>query len=408
MKKQVIFFLDAVIYWSIVVIPFFIAIAPAPMNIFSGLLIISFLLKKILAKQKLFINTAINIPFLFLFAAAALSIFNSISYSDSAKGLLRLIHYFFTFLIVAEEVKDERHVKKIVMTMIAGILLLSLDSIWQVIFGKDFIRGNDYILNIGIRRATASFPDSNVLGIYLSAVAPVVIALTLYYFKNIKKAGMLIAGLIVLTGITLTFSRPTALALYISLLIFGAVKKDKLLIFILVILTLISPFIAPRSIKEWAKQVDYNPVRFMCNDDRIAIYRNSLRMIKAHYFIGVGVNNFMKNYKTYKETPEYRGVVTSDYIYAHNNFLHMAGEIGILGLSIFLWLLYKLLKESAVIYRKIKGDFLKIISLALSVSIIAFLVNGLTESSLYYSRIVLIFWYTTGFLLGLKKFCDAN
>ena len=36
--------------------------------------------------------------------------------------------------------------------------------------------------------------------------------------------------------------------------------------------------------------------------------------------------------------------------------------------------------------------------------LIAFLVNGLTESSLYYSRVTLIFWYLVGVSLGLKKF----
>jgi O-antigen ligase len=408
MRAKLIIFSDAVIYWAIVLIPFSMAIAPAPMNIFAGLLMFSFLVKKILKRQILFIKTAINIPFLFFFIACIISMFNSVSYKDSLRGLFRLIQYLFIFLIIAEEIKDEKHIKRIITSMVLGISLVSTDALWQIISGHDFIRGNPLIINIGIKRATASFPDSNILGIYLSAIVPTAIILTLYYFKNIKKAAMASITLLALAGLTLTYSRPAALAIYAISLFFGIVKKDKILISFLIILTIILPFIAPGKIKDWARSVNYDPIRFMCNDDRIAVYRNSINMIKQHPIIGVGVNTFMKNYKTYKEAPEYRNVKTSDYMYAHNNFLHMAGEVGFLGLGVFLWLLYKLFSAAANIYKKIQGDFLKNISLSLIACLIAFLVNGLTESSLYYSRITIIFWFIVGFLLSLKNFAVSN
>jgi O-antigen ligase len=205
----------------------------------------------------------------------------------------------------------------------------------------------------------------------------------------------------------LTYSRPTLLATCVALFFLGLIRKDKLLIGFLIILTLSSPFILPKSVKNWAKKVDYNPLRFMCNDDRIAIYRNSFNMIRHHPIIGVGVNTFMKNYKIYKESPEYRKVVTSEYVYAHNNFIHIAAETGLVGLAIFTWLLYRLFKECRRIYKNLDDDFLRIISLSLSACLIAFLVNGLTESSIYYSRVAMIFWYLAGFSLSLHKFTPA-
>ena len=44
-------FLDFVIYWAIVLIPFSMSISPAPMNIFMGFLIAAFLAKKIIKKD---------------------------------------------------------------------------------------------------------------------------------------------------------------------------------------------------------------------------------------------------------------------------------------------------------------------------------------------------------------------
>lgn len=408
MKDKIIVFFDTIVYWTIILIPLSMAIAPAPTNILIGWLIFAFLIKKILKKQRLFINTPINVPFLFLFVISLISILNTINYPDSLRGIFRLIQYMFIFLIVSEEIKDKRQVKRIFFSMLLGISLVSLDALWQIYFGKDFIRGNSAIVNIGLRRATASFPDANVLGVYLSAIVPIIIVLTLYYLKDKKKIIMLLINFLALLGLMLTYSRPTILAVYVILLLLGMIKKDKVLLFILIMLIIIAPFIAPASIKNWAKEVNYHPIRFMCNDDRIAIYRNTLNMIRAHPFIGVGVNTFMKNYKIYKESPEYRNVVTSDYMYAHNNFLHIAGETGLLGLSVFIWLIYKLFMASIHIYNKVKDNFLKNVSLALILCLVAFLVNGLTESSLYYSRVAMIFWYLTGFSLSFNRFINAD
>lgn len=407
--KNMLRLLDYIVYWLIILIPFSMAISPAPMNVFMGLLIISFILKKALKRERIFCRTQLNMPLMFLFIISCLSAFNSINLEDSFKGgVFKLLRYIFIFFIMVEELRGRRHIKKIIFSMCLGMVLASVDCVWQVITGYDFIRGYRPVINIGLVRATASFKDSNTLGIYLSAIAPLIFGLAIYYFKGIKKTLFVFISLIALTGIILTYSRPTLLAIYVSLFVVGWVKRNKALIAVLIIGLLVAPFIAPKPVKDWAKEVEYNPLRFMCNDDRIAAYRNSFNMIKAHPIIGIGVNTFMKNYKKYKESPEYRNVVTADYLYAHNNFLHMAAEIGLIGLGIFIWLLYKLFRECVNIYKYLDDGFLKIISLSLTGCLIAFLVNGLTESSLYSSRVAMIFWYLMGFSLALKKIADAD
>lgn len=397
--------LDKIIYWLIVVIPFFIAIAPAPVNVFMGLLIAGFLVKRIFERQPLIIKTAINLPLLFFFLATILSVLNSVNFKDSLKGgILRLLQYIFILFAVTEGIRDKKHLKRVIFAITAGLILASLDSVWQVITGYDFIRRYAPVVNIGLVRATASFKDSNNLGIYLSAFAPLIFGLTAYYFRRKEKILFIFAGVLTMTGIILTYSRPTLLAVYAALMFLGIAKRDKLLVSLLVIFVLIAPFIAPKPVKDWARQVDYNPVRFMCNDDRIAIYRNSLNMIRQHPVIGVGANTFMKNYKTYKESPEYRDVVTSDTLYAHNNFLHVAGELGLIGLAVFIWLLCRLFIESKNIYYLLKDEYLKITALSLIACLISFLVNGLTESSLFHSRVAIVFWYILGLVLSLRKF----
>lgn len=403
-KTALIGFLDGVSYWMIILLPFSMAIAPAPMNVFMGILLAVFLAKKILKGERVFTGSTLNLPLLFLFIITCMSAFNSICLKDTIKGgILRLLQYILVFTIVREEVKDRAHLKKILISMSLGAILASSNAIFQVVTGNDFIRGYRPILNLDLTRATASFKDANILGIYLSALAPLIFGLTLYHFRGIKKAAMCFLSLLVLSAIALTYSRPTLLAIYVILFFFGFARKTKALIAVLILFTLASPFLLPQSVKNWAKDVEYNPLRFMCNDDRIAVYRNSLLMIKAHPIIGVGANTFMRSYRFHKEYPEYRGIITLDEMKAHNNFLHMAGEIGLTGFGIFIWFLYGLFQASRRIYNSLGDDYLKLVSLSLIACLIAFLVNGLTESSLYYSVVAMLFWYLAGLSLSLKK-----
>lgn len=393
--------MDSLIYWSVVFLPFSIAIAPTFTSLSIGLLIFGFFTKKLFKKEKLFAKTPIDMPYLALMIVSLISIINSIDYIASIRGIFRLVLYALVYLIFVEELKDRLHIKRIILTMILGGCLASFDAVWQIITGRDFIRGHLPIINIGLYRATAGFPNANVLGVYLTPIAPLAFGLSFYYLKGRRRLLMFLLGMLILTGIIFTFSRPAGLAFYISLLFLSIVKKDKMLIFILVILLILTPFIAPKNIKDWAKSVDYNPIVFMCNADRISIYRNTLNMIRHHPIIGVGLNTFHQNYFFYK-LPEPEDAKTGDTMYAHNNFLHMAGEIGIPGVLIFIWLLIRLFKVCVYNYKNIRDQYLKILSLSLTVCLIAFLINGLTETSLYYSRVAMIFWYVVGFSLSLN------
>ncbi len=404
--RKVIKILDFVIYWLIVLLPFSIAIAPAPMNVFMGLLIASFILKKVLKNEPIFAPSTLNAPLLLLFAITCISVFNSVDLKGSLRGgVLRLLEYIFVFFAILDSVKDKKHLIKIVFSLIVGLLLVSLDALWQVKMDNSFIR-RDYppIVNIGLVRATSSFKDANMLGIYLSGFAPLVFGLTLFYFKGKQKIIPLFISLLAFLGIALTYSRPTLLGVYIALCFLAIARKNKAMIALMLIFTLVSPFFLPKSVKEWAGQVEYNPLRFMCNDDRIAVYRNSMHMIKAHPVIGVGTNAFMKSYKKYKEFPEYRNIVTLDEMKAHNIYLQIAGEIGLIGLIIFIWLLARLFTETKKIYRALNDNYMKMVCLSLIACLIAFLINGLTESSLQYSRVAPVFWYLCAVALSLKKF----
>jgi len=138
-------------------------------------------LKKIIGRQKIIPRTAVNRPVLFFFIISVLSITHSINLKDSlVGGMLRLLLFSSVLFIVAAELKDKRQLKQISYSIAAAVILVTLDGAWQIFSGKDFLAGREPVLNLGLMRATASFKDSNLLGIYLSAFAPLLLGLALY------------------------------------------------------------------------------------------------------------------------------------------------------------------------------------------------------------------------------------
>jgi len=411
MKERALKASNFLIQWSIIMIPFAVAISPAMANTFIGFMTFFYLLKKFLnLPQRSFFKTPIDTPFLLIVIFSGLSFINSVDLSDSIHGMMKWVKYAFIFLACAEEIRDIRQVKRVVYSSLFGVALIGLDGLFQLKFGFDFIRGYGLQSSpIDLTRATASFPNPNIMGIYLSALAPLVIGLALFHKTDKKEKFLFVfAALLAALGVYLTFSRGSGLGLFFALFFLGVFKRSKALIACLLILLVIFSFVMPQKIKDWTKDIRYNPLVFLFNQDRVSIYRNTLNMIRHHPFIGVGVNTFSKNYAKYKlkEAEEYHP--TMDKTYSHNMYLQMGGEIGLLGLLAFLWLLFRFFKDNLRTQRSLKDHFLRVTCMSLFACVLAFLINGMTETSLYYSRISMIFWYLMGCSLALRKFIKES
>jgi len=403
MKTKMLQVFDSIIYWSIVIMPFSVAIAPGIANTFIGFFSAFFIIKSLITKKPFSTDRLTLVFFAIFLVASVISIGNSVSYNVSFQGIIKLLKYILIFLICSEEIKDKKHISRIIIAICSGVCLASIDALWQMVFGYDFIRHNAMQFAIGLPRPTAAFPNPNVFGIYMTALTPLIFGLTFFYFKGKTKLLMFFVSVLGLLGVYLTLSRGAGLGIYLAILFLSIAKKKKLLTSILVVILIIFPFVMPKKIKQWAKEINYNPLVFMCNRERVSIYNNTINMIKHHPFIGVGVNTFSRNYGKYKLESAEKYSHTPDTIYAHNIYLQMAGEIGLLGLAAFLLFLFQVFRRVLNVSRRLSDEYLKIIALSLAASLIAFLVNGLTETSLYYPRVAMIFWYLIGVSLSLNR-----
>ena len=101
MKEKIIRYLNFVIYWAIVLIPFSIAIAPGMTFSFMGLLAFSYICKKLIKRERPIINTAVSIPFLLLIIVSLISFKNTIDFRASIQGITKLLQDILLLLICA-------------------------------------------------------------------------------------------------------------------------------------------------------------------------------------------------------------------------------------------------------------------------------------------------------------------
>ncbi|MFH1848397.1 MAG: O-antigen ligase family protein [Candidatus Omnitrophota bacterium] len=392
--------LGHVIRFSILVVVFCLPLSSGLVNTFIAVGLLALVVQKAARGQWRISPTRLNLFLLLFFAASCISMLNSIEPQTSIKGLVKVLKFLSIFFLMVEGTKDKVFFRKAAIALAAGAAIVSIDGIIQYFTGRDIIRGNPLLINLGIRRITAAYRHSNDFGIYLVSVAPFLWSLGLFGVKKpALKRAMLSTAALVTICVGLSFSRGAALAFYVSMLTLGLVKKNKLIIVVLALALLAVPFLLPKSVYEWGSQTK-SPLEFFCNTDRIAFYRSSIEMIKDHPVIGVGVNTFVKAYPKYKVHDV--DVITGDFCYAHNNYLQMAGEIGLLGLGVFLLIMAALFLEIKGSYQKSGSDFVKNAALGLGCGVLAFLLNGLTESSFYFSKIVVVFWVITGLAVSLK------
>ncbi len=395
-------------YWSIILLPFSVAIAQGLANTVVGIMIGSFLIEKIIKKEKLGIVSLPVIIFGIFMICGALSFINSVSIHDSLKGMIKLSKFFMIFLVCSEKIKDREHLKRIAISVACAISLIGIDALWQIFSGRDFIRGNALQGAIGLARATASFPGCNGMGVYLTGLIPLIVGLALFSSRLKDRIFLSTAALIGSVGVYLSLSRGAGLGFFVSVLFLSIVRKNKIIISGFILLLLVYPFLMPKNIKDWAKSVNYSPLLMMTDKVRVGIYRNTMYMISQHPFVGVGINTFSRNYGKYRVAAIEATNPTADGYYGHNNFLHMAGEMGLLGLGTFLVFLFFSLKSIWLVFKKNTSPYLKAFSVSVFAAIIAYLINGLTETSLYYAQMVIIFWFLIGLGLALGKISDKK
>ncbi|MCW1888040.1 MAG: O-antigen ligase family protein [Candidatus Moranbacteria bacterium] len=226
-------------------------------------------------------------------------------------------------------------------------------------------------------RATGFFPDPHIFSYYVAMAIPFT---CLYWKKNFFGWSRLVSLLLFL-GLLLSFSRGGYVAiaasfLWFLLLIFFFEKKQKIALWIIAassisLFALVSP-VGNRFISSFTSGDG-------SRSERVQLAYTALEAIRERPFLGVGVGNYPLWVK-----PE---ALSREPIYAHNLYLDIAAELGLVGLSLFLIAVFGALFESFQKWKLSKDPFY----LALHIALVYFLVHGFFEAPIFSVHVLPVF-----------------
>ena len=89
---------------------------------------------------------------------------------------------------------------------------------------------------------------------------------------------------------------------------------------------------------------------------------------------------------------------------AHNTFIHIATEMGIIGLLVFTWFLWRIFRQASSL---LNTEFV-VLGVGFIGCIAAFIFVNMLSSNFFRVTVVGSFWIVLGILAGSKKYVGQN
>ena len=226
-----------------------------------------------------------------------------------------------------------------------------------------------------VSAVTSAFKHNNGLASYLACA---LIIILYWIFSKGTKAVKSIAAITFLAGIVIlvySYSRGGWIAFILSLILLACFLKKFWFLGFSLLVTVILGF-------------KINLLKFILFKDsgRFELWRVSFRMIKEHPLLGNGIGTFMPWFRSFS--------ATGNISYAHNCFLQIWAEAGLIALGLFLVFVFKTLIEGLLAYRKTKDPVFVILVCA----IVAYLCHSFFDTLLFSAQLAFLFWALMGLL----------
>jgi len=386
-------FLILFVFWS----P--ISITGAQTAVSFALLL--WLVRMFLIKKFHLAGNPLNIPIAAFLVAAAIGVIMAVDFKHSLKGYMTL-GWLSIFFLFVNNVKDEIQIKRLIRILIIITTIAGAYGIFQHFTRIDFF-GNVKYLHSSLARSTGFFNSPMTFGNYVLLVFPMVIGLSFYSRTRRERRWLQLSGLIILAAIIFSYSRGAWLGIIGGLVFMAILRSKKFLLSVLTAIIVGSMFLAIFPSAKFTRRVvgtfkSKRPV-----GDRIYFWEGSLRIIRDYPITGLGWEGFRIVYPEYKPA-EGRQLVC----HAHNNFVDMAVDSGLLGLGIFIWFLITIYEVSFHIFKELEDGYFKGIAWGFLGSFTAFLIAGLSQYNFGDSEVVMLFYFLLGMVMVIPRIAKGK
>ena len=392
---------------------------------FTALVIIGLMfwaLKMINREEVKFTSTPLNLPVLSFIAMCTLSLIWSDTFFTSLKELPLFLSGPLLYFVIVNNIEDEKQINRIINTVIVIGATLGIYGIFQY---------NDIDFSFwahagGRHKIFGFFGNVGYFAGYI--VLPLSLSIPLFLVsKNRNRKILLLIG-ILLMGTTLiaTLSRSSYAAFGFSLLFMFLLflltrgknfikENNKLFVIVLIVIITISfLFIIPTPLSKPGTVISEIKGRISVAQlsqnrsiaRRIAIWKFTGMMIKDHPILGSGIGTFKYNDLRYQakffEQEDNRSIYPYGFAEkAHNEYLQLWAELGIIGLAIFLWIIITYFNYGIRYLKREKDKQRQGIMIGLMGAVAAFLMDSIFWFPLHLSSNVSLFWLLMGLTMVL-------
>ena len=347
----------------------------------------------ILKNLKFISSTPLFYPISAFLGLIFLSIFYSIDQTTSTREFIRLSSIFFLYFLAYKLVKNQKDWFLLLKIILISYVPPAIFAIIQLIGG--FGLPDDFG---GFNRIYGTFAHPNLFAFYTFFILGLILTLilaksTFLGTESLKKESLkkyLQIAAIILTFLLLaTYTRSALACLMIFVLIFGIFKYRKLLLSALLFFALLYFFSDIFQQRLW-ELISLNPYGSIIW--RFRLWQDIIPISLWQPWLGYGSGTFSHLVEYY------RGFQWGS-LEAHNDYLKIFVENGILGLAVYLWLIIALLFNLLKKFVKSVGKE-KIMALGIFTICLTLFTAGLFDNILRTTALQWNLWILLGAWLG--------
>ena len=296
--------------------------------------------------------------------------------------VLKYFEYFMVFFMAINFIDTRKQAKLFLILLLVTCAIVSIYALSQLPLGG---------------RVSTPFEgkegEPGTLGGYLILLMSVSIGVLLT--SESKRVKILLTGLILISFVALmaTQSRATWMGLPIMYLCFIVMSKKRLMLLaVLAVIVAIGPFIMPESYKEryggtFKREEGYKATvggKSLALDssatERVQSWQGVLKDFKNHPIFGYGING---------------------YWFIDGQYFRTLVELGMVGMSIFIFMLYQIGMFLLAAYRISSDNLSKGLTMGLLAGFLALLVHCFGSNTFIVVRIMEPFWFLMGIAVVL-------
>ncbi len=385
----------------------FLVILPHPSMILAAMVLLATfsLMVKMLRGKRIVRFEKLDIIVLIFMAAELLGGLVSFGGGSSLKSSLIYTCFILGYFLIVALMRTRKWLSRAVGSLMTSSAIVAAYGIYQYVTGNIETTWLDTEMFSDIQgRACSTFENPNMLALYLVMIFPIAFASV----RSSKSRGDALKRLGVcalLLGCTvLTWSRGAWLGVAFAMMLFMLIVSHKTIsLFVAGVFALpFLPAILPSSI--WNRLSSIGNLADTSTSYRVNIWKGTFSMLSDFWGSGIGVGQsaFSQVYPSYSLAAIERAP------HSHNLYLQILTELGIGGLVLFVLLLIAFSMSNLNYMRTAKDTSVRLYTGAAFCSILAALVQGMTEYVWYNYRVFFVFWVILGLAVAFRRVGQEN